>query len=387
MNRKCTKIQTHKSTNDLARAVVHSSICAFVLLCVCTFASADTIERRGGESAVQGRIMAIDDAGIGISPESGGASIVLSWDRVRSVDMDFRDPKLDRYLAVAMDMWRARSRIERGDYAMAEPILTKYFERYRGQTNETALVVAEGLMRCRLARQANDQAVIPALETARLLRAKQTTLSYAPLPSLIDQRTSLCITLPPAFAITPGLTNLQRELSDYRANDDSVIAAMSGLYRQAVQQLLRSEVSETPLGKAADHPGVLLLQMLVHANSANDSLRSVARDKLTGSLGSLQPWTLAWARYAIGQSWLRNSGKGQQQAGLVSMIHVPAQFATDQPYLSGLAMATISEWLEVNGQVESAAALRLELQTTYPVHPALGTEVKSQKADIKRLPS
>ena len=135
---------------------------------------ADGVERRGTEGAIEGRITRVDDAGVHVaSPQ--GADHFVPWDRVRRVDSRHPPPGLDRWMPVAVELWRARSRVERNDTSLAEPLLERLFERYRGKTHTTALVVAEGLLRCRLAHSAHARAVIPALEVARLRRANVST--------------------------------------------------------------------------------------------------------------------------------------------------------------------------------------------------------------------
>jgi hypothetical protein len=195
---------------------------------------AETVERRGSEQPLSGQITVIDDSGVTVRSESG-VSTTVSWDRVRSVTTDRTNAGLDPYLARATELWRARSRLERNDAALAEPIFETQFKYYRGKTSETALVVAEGLLRCKLARQAQEAAVIPAIETARLRRARLTTNSYQHLPAVLDEHTMLCPSLPPAWAPGAALSRLESELANYDSRLDPIASAVAALYRQAAR--------------------------------------------------------------------------------------------------------------------------------------------------------
>ena len=156
------------------------TVAAVLFLLLARPGAGDMVERRGSEPALEGEITIINEAGVTIR-SSLGAVHVVPWDRVRRVEGKVEDPTLDEKMAIAVDLWRSRSRVERGDTTLAEPLLERLFERYRGQTHETALVVAEGLLRCRLARADHALAVVPALEVARLRRAQITTDTYSVL--------------------------------------------------------------------------------------------------------------------------------------------------------------------------------------------------------------
>jgi hypothetical protein len=197
-------------------------------------AVADVVERRGDEPSLQGTVVSLDGAGVKMRTASGALHAV-PWDRVREVQCDpVLAAELKTWMPVAEDLWRARSRLQRRDTTMAEPLLERLFERYRGQTHETALVVAEGLLRCRLARADHGLAVIPALETARLRRAGITTDSYAGLSQVFDETHALCPLLAPVWVDSPFLHALERDLGVYDAQGDAVVTALAQLYRKAV---------------------------------------------------------------------------------------------------------------------------------------------------------
>src|SRR5262245_62523684 len=105
-------------------------------LTVATAANADTIERRGVESPITGQISHIDDAGVTIN--RGGDEELVRWDHIRSLVTDRHD--WEKYKEDAANLWRARTRLERNDAALAEPLFERLFEKYRGHSHETALL-------------------------------------------------------------------------------------------------------------------------------------------------------------------------------------------------------------------------------------------------------
>jgi hypothetical protein len=341
-------------------------------LVVAVAAAADVVERRGAAPGIEGEITAIDDAGVTVRSPLG-AMHLIAWDRVRRLETDFEDPTLARRMETAVDLWRARSRVERNDTMLAEPLLERLFERYRGQTHETALVVAEGLLRCRIARADHVLAVVPALEVARLRRAGVTTETYSALPPVFDSTHGLCTVLAPVWLPSPLLGSLAHDLASYEAGagegEDDVVSALARLYRQAVLEALERGGGGPALEVTSDHPGVALLGLLNGCSDADPDRRRSAREKLTRMIPSLPGWAEAWARFCIGRSLVAEGAIANKQQGAVSLIHLPARFGRSQAFLAGLALAHASWALEQAGASGDAADLLAELGKSYPRHP------------------
>ena len=339
-----------------------------LVLAVAT-AGADVVERRGSEPSLQGAVVSLDDAGVTVRTETGALHLV-PWDRVRRID---GDPVLERdlreWMPVASDLWRARTRIQRHDTALAEPLLARLFERYRGRTHETALVVAEGLLRCRLARADHALAVIPALETARLRRAGVTTDSYARLAPVLDETHALCPRLAPVWPPSPVLQALEHDLLEYDAQGDPVVGALAALYRQAVLEVVGRDDPAPELSAGPDHPGVVLLADVVSAGAASAEARQRARARLERQRRLQPEWAEAWSRYALGRSLMAEEGLGRRQRGILQVLHLPARFARTQPFLAGMALADAADALQQTGDQAAADTLRAELARSYPDHP------------------
>lgn len=346
-----------------------SCIAAFALS---VSAFGDHVERRGSEAALEGTIRLMDDNGVSIQSATG-AEMLVTWDHVRKITTN--DPSLkskaSEFQDTATALWRARSRLERGDYALAEPLFERLFAQYRGRPNETALIVSEGLLRCRLQRSANDAAVLPALETIRLRRKGVKTSAYQSLSPLFDEATSLCVRLPPAWTPSATLPRVEIDLKTYDAQGDTTVAAIASLYRTAIRQQL-GLAAEDVRKLADDQPGVVLLQLLVKGLDPDAGQRAVSRTALEKRLPDLPAWAQAWCRYVIGVSLLAETGVGRHEAALVSLAYMPASYQRDQPYLAALALAMMVLELQRMGESESAAALRSDLIRDFPNHPALG---------------
>lgn len=345
------------------------------LLIVCLGESVDagTVHRRGGMPDIQGTIVAMDDAGITIRSDSSGVKLIL-WDQVRDVIPDQPDPSLESRLKIAEDLWRARSRIARGDLALAEPLLERLFERYRGQSNETALIVAEGLLRCRLARGANMLAVIPFLELARLRRKDIGTDRYAKLEIIYDKKTSLCPRLAPIWIDREGSQRLIRDLEAYDSGEDEVIDALAILFRKAALPAEQRQMDKTT-SQLPRHPGVDFLRRLLETSSPESEKRQAARQRLYREIDNLPDWAESWIRYQIGLSLLAEDDEDRHQLGLVNLAHLPSRYSTTNPYLAGLALARMIESLESLGNLQAAASLRAELERRFPGHRGLSKPI------------
>jgi hypothetical protein len=73
-------------------------------------------------------------------------------------------------------------------------------------------------------------------------------------------------------------------------------------------------------------------------------------------------WAEAWARYQVGVALLAEDALDAKQEGAVSLVHLPARFGRSQPFLAGLALNRIAQFLEQTGDTGAAAGLRHELE-------------------------
>lgn len=361
----------------LPRAIATGALLA--VLAVASAASADVIERRGAEPRLEGSIGAsgIDAAGVSIVTEFG-ARHVVPWDRVRRViitdggDRRVRERAVARYAEQADQLWRARSRVERGDVALAAPLFERLFEMYRGTDSETALVVAEGLLRCRLAQGANASAVAPALEAARLRRAGVDTRSYGMLDPVWDADLELVPQLPPAWLTGAALQAALSDLENMQT-DDAVIRAMALAYARAMRRHLGvPEADQVELaGDVERHSGVRLLGLLADALSPDASTRADASDRLGDLAKGLPPAFAVWSEFGRAVAGLRSEDASRRKAGVVSLLSVAVEDRARQPYLGGLSLAIAQAAAARDFDQDVADALANALAEQYPTHPVL----------------
>ncbi len=344
---------------------------------------AETLKLRDGSaSPINATIQQIDDSGVTYATD--GKSMFLTWDRVEAIDGKTL-PGLQKYLELGEILWRARTRLERDDTDSAEPLLVSVVAKISGQTHATALVAWEGLLRCRIARGEQAGAVIPALETSRILRRIEGASAYPSLEPIVDGGrlgTWLCPKLAPFFLVDERLNRLISDLDDYKSGDDAFIAAMASEYRRAALVALGKSVAESSSRtKEGDGPGVRLLSQTIDCLVGDAAAREGARNRLQQKLSEYPSWGRSWARFAIGWSLCREEGVVRKQRGVVSLLHLPAVYATQEPWLSALALHESAKTLDVVGDSTGAATLRDDLRRMFPSSPlASGASLGAEAA-------
>jgi hypothetical protein len=357
-------------------------VCLLTLLLPATAVQADRVVRRGTDGEVIGRLVQIDDNGVTLR-RSSGAEVFTPWDRVRTFDTaNDSTPLIREYRRRAVDLWRARSRLERGDAALAEPLFEQLFEQYRGRTHETALVVSEGLLRCRLMRGAHALAVIPALESARLRRAGIATRSYSLMPVVIDDELHLCPNLPPIWAPTRSLDQLVIDLTHYDPSGDDVIAALRDAYLLAAARQAGQPDPPPSRTRAPQHPGLEWLALFNTALFGDLSERNDVIGRLQAMPIEDDAWREAWRLAVIGLARVSSPGEGRQRRGMVDLLTIAARFADTQPYLAGMSLAVVAQGLESLGDPDAAQRLRAELHAQYTGHPV--RRALTRQVDLRR---
>jgi len=324
-----------------------------ITLTVCVHrASSATIELRGAQPAIVAERASIEPDGVRVTT-TGGVTTVVAWDRVRSLTGVDNPNDAAAWLPIAEDLWRARSRVQRGDTLAASPLFERHFPQFRGTTSETALVVAEGLLRCRLASQDWMQAIVPALEVARLRKAGATTDRYTELDPVIDDTTLLCPQLAPAWTPDDRTKAIAEEIEALHIGESSV-GRIAGLY----VLLLRGSVPVDEL-KRDDAPAVALLHAIARLNGSDDAARARAAKDLVTPLKTLPEWARAWANHAIGRAAITAKEPAAQMDGVLALVRVAAQPSSPRRLArSSLDLAIPA--LRALGDADGAAALERE---------------------------
>ncbi len=357
---------------------------------VCVLASAAwaqdvTVRLRGGAPAPAGTVVAVDREGVSLRADD--KTTVISWDRVADVR---GNEKAKEYADLAQRAWRARTRLERGDMIAAEPLFDALAAEYKDGSGATTLVVAEGLLRCRLHRGVQAGAVEPWLMWLRAagdgtIAPALAVVESPGAPPLIDKTTGLCPAVPPvwlrvasveAFArASVGSAEAQAGL-EKSLKGAAKVDALRMLYALAAafECGLASEVKSGVLPLRHPDPGVALVAQVVGARIGVVEVRRDARRLLIERLTQRQAqWMEAWVRVGLGRSLMRESAVEDQLVGVAQMLHVPARLRGESPYLAGVALGGAAVHASA-GNHAGAWKLKKELQDTLPGHPALDLE-------------
>lgn len=342
------------------------------------WAQDDALVLRAFEQPPPGRAMGVGPQGVQVRTAQGDV-VVVGWDRVLRPPPSLAEAA-EPFQQLSTHAWRARTRIERGDLVLAEPLLLDVFERTRADDRSlrgpTGLVVAEGLLRCRLARGATAAAIEPWLAwlDASIVRQPRTTFANrqwareAGLQTVIDPATELAPMLPPMWLETPSL-QLVLQLEPVEGERDKA-AAMRALYQAAARfELGRSvdELPEVPREAASE-----LVRDIVAARVLDAPARTSARARLEAALGNAaSPWLTAWIRAAIGRSLVLEDDEELRLRGVAQLLRVHVLHRLDSPALADVALAEAAVTLESVGQGIVARSLAGELARVSPQSPVL----------------
>jgi hypothetical protein len=246
------------------------------------------VDLRANAGEIVGTAATADLRGIelrGVRGDSDGAAErLVPWDMVRAVDGSVASAAgadLPTMLEAATELWRARTRVERGDMELARPLFRAQWPRFARAEGPTAALVAEGALRCAVAAGELDAALEPWLECLRHRAAGEATRFPALSPAL-DPETGLLPVLPP-FVPSQRRAALVATF-DALATQPATSAAASASAREVGARLARiMQVSSArgDLGAAAAarsdaEPAVRVLALLEPIAAAVDE-RAMAK--------------------------------------------------------------------------------------------------------------
>lgn len=327
-------------------------------------AQGDTLVLRGFESPPSGEAVAVDALGVRVRSAQGDM-VVVGWDRVLRLPESLAQEG-EPFEQLALDAWRARTRLERGDLVLAEPLLESLFERARPLRGPTGLFVAEGLLRTRLARGAGEAGIEPwlawvdanAVRTPRTTYANAQWARQAGLAAVIDADTELCPALPPMWLGSASL-RLVLQLTDEEGEREKA-TALRAYYQAAARHELGEAVESLPAPpreRASE-----LVRDIVAARVLGEAERASARARLESALK--QPnsaWMAAWLRAAIGRSLMMEADAEQRLRGVAELLRVHVLHREEAPHLADIALAEAASMLDRLGQTTPAHALAQEL--------------------------
>lgn len=332
-----------------------SGVVASVLV-FCHVASAETtVVVRRGQQAPAGVATAVNGQGVMFTQAEGDA-VLLRWDQVASVEGDLRDAS-EPHARVRDLAWRGRTRIERGDLGGAEPLLDSVRQALGDDTGPLTRMVSSGLLRCRLARHAQAASVRAWLDVLRSDEGEFVfefgEASGEQVMRVVDEEYGLASALPPLWVRSPALHVVAS--ADEGADRSTASGTVAVLYALSAKATLGQGV-RLPERPKDDAKGAALVWDVVAATAGSSEQRGVAMTNLRARLAdsSDRPWIEAWTRVALGRALLEDPEVDAQRRGVLHLLHVPARFGHDYPFLAGAALLDVAAWLEQQGRFAEA---------------------------------
>lgn len=359
---------------------------ALASLSVSVASAQSTVVMRSAAAAPQGQVAGVSLEGITLaiaapagSPPSS-AERLLSWDLVARVDGPLSG-EAAAFAPLSDAMWRARTRLERGDSFGAEPLFEELFVKYVGQRGPSAAVVCGGLLRCRMMEGAQTGAVPAFIAYVNALPEDHTAglalPSFDPTPGVaIDAATQIAPLLPPVWVNLSSVQALAGgtwPLANVEGARPRAVA-LQALYEQAAR-FEAGMVSRAFALTGDKDDGVQLVSEVVTARIGDESQRATARQALAARLKKKPvAWIEVWCRVGIGRSLLREASRDAQLMGVSELLEVPARLERVNPYLTGIALAEAAVALHKLDDKAGATRLRTDLIDQFAGHPALEWE-------------
>lgn len=365
--------------------IIRVTLTLLLFFMCASIAMSETVMRRGGGESISAMKIEIRPEGLFVVRASG-ASQLIPWDMVQSIEgiQDAaNEAAWNRTQPMAEDLWRARTRLQRGDGRLAEPLFEKHFEAIRTQAggSELSLVVAEGLLRSRLASGALETALPCALETIRLRRAGVKTERYLGLPEIIDEQLWLVPRLPPIATDRSALLALPQTLSPWMESQDAYVSALAHGYASMSDRSLAPNESSSS--------AIAFVRAALDALSTDEVVRKGALKVLTdfSSEQEAPEYIDAWRRWFSARSMMLQDNVDLDTA-LIELLHIPAIYMATDPALAARAVALAADVLEASGRGTEAQLLRRELYVAQAdVRPALLLDLSQSPNNVNESES
>lgn len=360
---------------SVASAALCASICGALDSC-----GADRIILRDLTILGDRSVVSFDEDGVRLDDDT-----TLTWDRIErgSVSSD-KQAAFDQLRdEIGRPLFQLRVRLRVGDdLGLVEPA-ERLAARFAERDGASAYLVQRALMRARLATGRREGAVEPYLRClAQLWNAPQAASSpsarAAELPielrMRVDPDTGLSLELLPvlfeataAQAALPGVRQAALRFAEPRPDALRIyfaaLAAAAGdaeAAERSISGIAARDGSPEAERRAADWRDVLRLAMDYRAASGGPALTQLA-----ARLDSLSPLCRPVAYHWTGLARLQSSDVESQMDGVLTLLHLPARFGSEQPDLAAAALATAADALEKLGDATGAAALRRERISRY----------------------
>jgi hypothetical protein len=286
----------------------------------------------------------------------------IPWDLVREVRGDASG--LGEFLSIGEDLWRARIRIERGDEALAAPVLAKHWARFRNADGPTAALVAEGLLRVALANGDIRAAAEPWLACLRH-RSAGISSRFPALPAAFDADNGLLPVLSPFMPESRRADLIAACEAARAAGEAGDVAQLVVRIARAQPQAAGGAAEKTELAKDAP-ASVRALTLLADISAAADAR---ALDRAVGAFDRAfeEPasYLAAWRLAAIGTCRARLAralaAGDERNAALgraaLELLAVPAAGLDASGLVDAYALEEAARLLRESGDETSASQL------------------------------
>ncbi len=332
-----------------------------------------TIELRDSMGRREVEAVREDADGMSIRTSDGNTVIEqsLRWDQIRAVEGGAPSPERAARLALGEQLWRARTRLARGDLVGARGAFTDAAALLNAQATAQARVhrwmVLEGLARTSAVVPDDAARVAQALEAAALRSQVGALDGWLAGGDAFDARSGLMLTVPPAWldaqraaaagASLDDAAALARKAQDFVAagileSAGRIAAAEAGKPRPAAVAATTA-APQGPLRK-----GRQLIDAWADALSDNAEARKRARQKLAQMERSEEGALRLLAIYAQGRSLVLENDPEEVRRGVGKMLLIPAAHADAIPPLTAVALAQSADALARIRDDASAGLLR-----------------------------
>ena len=280
---------------------------------------AATLEQRGQERAVSVEVLGWDRDGVEWRATNGSEPLAkIRWDEIRSIDG--LPPAADDARTFGERLWRARTRLERGDFTLAAPLFEALAESAAGEDSQRERIAVEGVLRIRMRAGDAAAAILAALRAMELDRDGVSL----PTGSLVPAERLASLDWPVGAAIVP-LDGLLEE-----AEIDAFVESLEGFAGpESSVALEAAAIAQAAAGRsiapiAGDDPSALAAALVrlaaVRSASPESSMRD--RERLLREAGSsmLERW---WQAH-LGERLLAETDPAIRRRGLLEWLAVAA---------------------------------------------------------------
>ena len=286
--------------------------------------------------------------GLRITKGSEEEQIVLPWHTVRLIESDDVGASFEAHLSRGELLWRAKSRLLRGDINLASPLFEEACIQLKNTDGADAFLAAEGLLRCQVALGNVNQSLLPWLLTLKHYENNESS-PFPTLAPILDKETLLCPYLPPVWS-TLFIKNTLSTFSGSQPKLNEITAV-----------LLKGSTA-----KAQSFHGAHFLQtMYILMDPVHPKYRET-RKELDESK-ELVTWKLAWGTYSTAIGLLKQ--EQEQDAAMLKLADVASTYGKLNPWIAGAAMATLADQLDEQGLTKASANVRAEMKRVFPNHP------------------